>query len=111
MKPHLCRFCGKSPTVASLTVMYETARRVGQHEMHRVECECGAHGKCRPTPTDAAVSWNEPWQARPETAVLLADAEKAMADFCAKVDRGEARSKRSYALFSAVLERIYGRRR
>lgn len=73
MKPHLCSFCGKSPTVKPLTVFYSTARKTGQHEVFRVECDnCGAHGKCRPDSISAVVSWNEPWQARPVTRKYLA---------------------------------------
>ena len=49
-----------------------------------------------------------PATVKPTDAELLAEAETAMRDFCDKVDRGEARSKRSYAAFMAVLEKIDG---
>jgi hypothetical protein len=34
------------------------------------------------------------------------DALAAMREFCARVDRGEVRSKRTYAKFAAILERV-----
>ncbi len=46
----------------------------------------------------------------PSDADLLAQAEAAMRNFCAKVDSGEARSKRSYAAFAAVIEQIDARK-
>lgn len=106
MQLDICTFCGSAPQVVDLPVFYRTARKQGAHAMYRVECGCGAHGKCRPTAETAAEAWNEPWQALPLTAVLLRDARKAMQNFVDKCDDGKARSKRSYAEFSAVLTRL-----
>lgn len=61
--PIPCKFCNGSPQVTPILVHYDTPRRTGPHSMSRVACECGAIGKCRPTPEAAIESWNEPWQA------------------------------------------------
>lgn len=58
-----CEFCGSIPTVRPIKVFYRSTRRTGMHYMHRVECKCGAIGKCRPNPDSAIEAWNEPWQA------------------------------------------------
>jgi hypothetical protein len=37
---------------------------------------------------------------------LSAEAFETMREFCARVDRGEVRSKRTYAKFARILERV-----
>lgn len=61
--PIPCHFCVETPAIRKISVVYETPRKTGRHAMFRAECECGAIGKCRPSPEAAIQAWNEPWQA------------------------------------------------
>jgi hypothetical protein len=63
MKVLMCEFCGSIPFIRLIKVYYTTIRKHGFHDMFRVECKCGAIGKCRPTQNAAINAWNEPWQA------------------------------------------------
>lgn len=63
VQPVPCQFCGSTPTARPILVHYGTPRRNGAYTMFRAACECGAIGKCRPSPAAAVESWNEPWQA------------------------------------------------
>ncbi len=70
--PINCLRCGEVPSVMPISVTYTNTAWKGLRAMFRVQCPCGAIGKCQVLPAEAVESWNQPWQAFVEPSAELA---------------------------------------
>lgn len=62
--PIACHFCDGPARSRQMDISRVTPDAAGVAQMHRIECECGAISRWRPTPEAAIAIWNAPYQLR-----------------------------------------------